>query len=51
MLDQRIQRQIGRKLRTTYAEIPKGGIPALIWKLLLDLEKTVSPGRPKRDDR
>jgi hypothetical protein len=43
MLDQRVQGQLGRKLRTTYADIPKGGIPAPIWRLLLDLEQAIAP--------
>lgn len=33
------QHHLGGQLRATYANIPKGGIPDRIWKLLLLIER------------
>ena len=42
MLSITAQHDIGRQLRATYADIPKGGIPDRIWKLLLLIERQQS---------
>jgi len=45
MLSSTVQNQIGHQLRATYANIPKGGIPDRIWKLLLRIEREEGAAR------
>jgi hypothetical protein len=42
MLDRHVRNQIGQSLRAVYADIPKGGIPSLLWRQLLDIEQKVT---------
>lgn len=45
MLDTNAQQRIGSRLRAVYEEIPKGGIPDRIWRLLLQIERKLSAGK------
>ncbi len=51
MLSTIVQNEIGRQLRATYRNIPKGGIPDRIWKLLLCIERQEGAARLVRQAR
>ena len=44
MLSQSAQDRIGRQLRAMYEDMPKGGIPDRIWRLLLAIERKFDLG-------
>lgn len=48
MLDGTAQKRIGKQLRAVYEQIPKGGIPDRIWKLLLTIEKKIDRRKDER---
>ena len=47
MINSTAEKLIGKQLRAVYEQIPKGGIPDRIWKLLLTIEK--KRDRPKAE--
>jgi hypothetical protein len=42
MLNRHVRNEIGQSLRAVYADIPKGGIPSLMWQQLLEIEQRIT---------